>query len=93
MSTITELNPRPLALTEAGGDVRPPGYVEIPRYLHSTGQLHNGGPATGRFLQIVGAPQRDAEIPGSGYSFGTLIAAQAAVIWNRCARTACPPSE
>ncbi len=49
-----------------------------PRYLHSTGQLHKGGPATGRFLQLVGAPTRDAEIPGAGYSFATLIAAQAA---------------
>ena len=49
-----------------------------PRYLHSTGQLHKGGPPTGRFLQLFGAPQRDAEIPGAGYSFGKLIAAQAA---------------
>ncbi|HKO25831.1 MAG TPA: bifunctional transaldolase/phosoglucose isomerase [Solirubrobacteraceae bacterium] len=48
-----------------------------PRYLHSTGQLHKGGASTGRFLQIVGTPERDAEIPGAGYSFGTLIAAQA----------------
>ena len=49
-----------------------------PRYLHSTGQLHKGGPPTGRFLALVGSPERDAEIPGAGYSFGTLIAAQAA---------------
>jgi glucose-6-phosphate isomerase/transaldolase/glucose-6-phosphate isomerase len=49
-----------------------------PRYLHSTGQLHKGGPPTGRFLQLVNAPARDAEIPGAGYSFGTLIASQAA---------------
>jgi hypothetical protein len=49
-----------------------------PRFLHSTGQLHKGGPPTGRFLQLVDQPQRDAEIPGAGYSFGTLIAAQAA---------------
>jgi transaldolase/glucose-6-phosphate isomerase len=49
-----------------------------PRFLHSTGQLHKGGPPTGRFLQLVGDPVRDAEIPGAGYSFGTLIAAQAA---------------
>jgi transaldolase / glucose-6-phosphate isomerase len=49
-----------------------------PRYLHSTGQLHKGGPPTGRFLQLVSAPRRDAEIPGAGYSFGTLIAAQSA---------------
>jgi hypothetical protein len=49
-----------------------------PRLLHSTGQLHKGGPPTGRFLQLVSDPQRDAEIPGAGYSFGTLISAQAA---------------
>ncbi|HEY1507670.1 MAG TPA: bifunctional transaldolase/phosoglucose isomerase [Solirubrobacteraceae bacterium] len=49
-----------------------------PRFLHSTGQLHKGGAPTGRFLQIVSDPQRDAEIPDAGYSFGTLIAAQSA---------------
>jgi hypothetical protein len=49
-----------------------------PRFLHSTGQLHKGGPGVGRFLQLIDAPGRDAEIPGAGYSFGTLIAAQAA---------------
>ncbi|MEA2158744.1 MAG: transaldolase / glucose-6-phosphate isomerase [Solirubrobacteraceae bacterium] len=49
-----------------------------PRFLHSTGQLHKGGPPTGRFLQLVNEPQQDAEIPGASYSFGTLIAAQAA---------------
>jgi transaldolase / glucose-6-phosphate isomerase len=49
-----------------------------PRFLHSTGHLHKGGPPNGRFLQLVSDPQRDAEIPGARYSFGTLIAAQAA---------------
>ena len=49
-----------------------------PRFLHSTGQLHKGGPPTGRFLQLVADPQRDAEIPGAEYSFGTLISAQSA---------------
>ena len=49
-----------------------------PRFLHSTGQLHKGGPPTGRFLQLVNRPVRDAEIPGASYSFATLIAAQAA---------------
>jgi hypothetical protein len=49
-----------------------------PRFLHSTGQLHKGGPPTGRFLQLVNDPQRDVEIPGASYSFATLIAAQAA---------------
>ncbi len=49
-----------------------------PRFLHSTGQLHKGGAPNGRFLQLTSRPRRDAEIPGAGYSFGTLIAAQAA---------------
>jgi transaldolase / glucose-6-phosphate isomerase len=49
-----------------------------PRFLHSTGQLHKGGPPTGRFLQLVNQPTRDVEIPGAGYSFATLIAAQSA---------------
>ncbi|MEA2197455.1 MAG: transaldolase / glucose-6-phosphate isomerase, partial [Solirubrobacteraceae bacterium] len=49
-----------------------------PRYLHSTGQLHKGGPPLGRFLQLVSEPEGDLEIPGAGFSFATLIAAQAA---------------
>jgi transaldolase/glucose-6-phosphate isomerase len=49
-----------------------------PRFQHSTGQLHKGGPPSGRFLQLVNEPERDADIPEAGYSFGTLIAAQAA---------------
>jgi transaldolase / glucose-6-phosphate isomerase len=49
-----------------------------PRFLHSTGQLHKGGPSTGRFLQLVNRPSHDADIPGASYSFATLIAAQAA---------------
>jgi hypothetical protein len=49
-----------------------------PRYLHSTGPLHKGGPPTGRFLQLVNEPEQDVEIPGEDYTFGTLIAAQAA---------------
>jgi glucose-6-phosphate isomerase len=49
-----------------------------PRFLHSTGQLHKGGPPTGRFLQLVNDPEHDVEIPGESYSFATLIAAQSA---------------
>jgi glucose-6-phosphate isomerase/transaldolase/glucose-6-phosphate isomerase len=49
-----------------------------PRFLHSTGQLHKGGPAGGRFLQLVGDAATDLEIPGAEHSFGTLLAAQAA---------------
>jgi transaldolase/glucose-6-phosphate isomerase len=49
-----------------------------PRYLHSTGQLHKGGPKTGRFLALVHDGDDDVEIPGAGYTFATLKNAQAA---------------
>ena len=48
-----------------------------PRFLHSTGQLHKGGPNTGVFIQVVEPPAEDAPIPGASFTFGTLIAAQA----------------
>jgi transaldolase / glucose-6-phosphate isomerase len=48
-----------------------------PRYLHSTGQLHKGGPNTGVFLLITAGPSEDIAIPGQPYSFGTLEHAQA----------------
>jgi transaldolase / glucose-6-phosphate isomerase len=49
-----------------------------PRFLHSTGQAYKGGPNTGIFLQITGDHARDIAVPGRGYSFGTVIDAQAA---------------
>jgi hypothetical protein len=49
-----------------------------PRYLHSTGQLHKGGPATGRFLQIVEDYGSELAIPGQPFGFARLIRAQAA---------------
>ncbi len=49
-----------------------------PRYLHSTGQLHKGGPQRGHFIQIVGPVAEDIPVPGTEYTFGRLIAAQAA---------------
>src|SRR5262249_23213547 len=48
-----------------------------PRYLHSTGQFHKGGPAIGRFLQLIWDGPQDEEIPGASYDFTTLKAAQA----------------
>jgi transaldolase/glucose-6-phosphate isomerase len=48
-----------------------------PRYLHSTGQLHKGGPPTGHFLQIYDAAADDIAIPGETFTFGGLKAAQA----------------
>jgi glucose-6-phosphate isomerase/transaldolase/glucose-6-phosphate isomerase len=49
-----------------------------PRYLHSTGQLHKGGPNTGVFLELVDRMTPDVPIPGKPFSFGTLAQAQAA---------------
>lgn len=49
-----------------------------PRYLHSTGQLHKGGPNTGVFLELVDRMTPDLAIPGKSFSFGTLAQAQAA---------------
>ncbi|MGL5828236.1 MAG: glucose-6-phosphate isomerase, partial [Angustibacter sp.] len=57
---------------------RPVTFGWGPRFLHSTGQYHKGGPATGVFVQITGAPRVDAPIAGQDFSFGQLIAAQAA---------------
>jgi phosphoglucose isomerase-like protein len=49
-----------------------------PRYLHSTGQLHKGGPATGLYLQVVDDTGEELPIPGQEFGFGKLIRAQAA---------------
>ena len=49
-----------------------------PRYLHSTGQLHKGGPASGVFIQVVDGPSEDASIPGQSFTFRQLLDAQAA---------------
>jgi transaldolase/glucose-6-phosphate isomerase len=48
-----------------------------PRYLHSTGQLHKGGPNTGLFLQVVDDPGKELAIPGRDFGFARLIRAQA----------------
>jgi transaldolase / glucose-6-phosphate isomerase len=48
-----------------------------PRFLHSTGQFHKGGPKTGRFLQLVHDGPEDLEIPGRSFTFTTLKNAQA----------------
>ena len=48
-----------------------------PRFLHSTGQLHKGGPNSGVFLQITCDDAEDLPIPGEKFSFGILKQAQA----------------
>jgi glucose-6-phosphate isomerase len=56
---------------------RPTTFGWGPRFLHSTGQFHKGGPATGVYLQITTAPLQDLAIPGREFTFGDFIAAQA----------------
>jgi transaldolase/glucose-6-phosphate isomerase len=48
-----------------------------PRFQHSTGQFHKGGPDNALFFQITAEPEKDIEIPNQGLTFGTLIRAQA----------------
>jgi len=57
---------------------RPTTFGWGPRFLHSTGQYHKGGPAQGVFLQVTSHEPQDVEIPDRPFTFGTLIAAQAA---------------
>ncbi|RLQ86210.1 glucose-6-phosphate isomerase [Mycetocola zhadangensis] len=61
----------------AGNAQRPVTFGWGPRFLHSTGQFHKGGPAVGVFLQITENAPVDLEIPGRPFTFGQLIQAQA----------------
>jgi glucose-6-phosphate isomerase len=72
----------PLDSNEVQGQVaraseRPATFGWGPRFLHSTGQYHKGGPEQGVFIQIVDESAVDVEIPGKPYSFGRLLSAQA----------------
>lgn len=66
---------RELVAADSG---RPTTFGWGPRFLHSTGQYHKGGPAHGVFLQILEKTDVDLEIPGRPFTFGQLIQAQAA---------------
>ncbi|WP_298041068.1 glucose-6-phosphate isomerase [uncultured Microbacterium sp.] len=66
---------RELVAADSG---RPTTFGWGPRFLHSTGQYHKGGPAQGVFLQILERTDVDLEIPDRPFSFGQLIQAQAA---------------
>ncbi|MFE5410230.1 glucose-6-phosphate isomerase [Microbacterium sp. NPDC056569] len=66
---------RELVAADSG---RPTTFGWGPRFLHSTGQYHKGGPANGVFLQILERTDVDLEIPGRPFTFGQLIQAQAA---------------
>ncbi len=70
-----ELDPLRRRVSETGAAVS----VGLgPRYLHSTGQLHKGGPDTGLYVQVVDDLGEELPIPGRKFGFRTLIAAQAA---------------
>ncbi|KQZ84063.1 glucose-6-phosphate isomerase [Microbacterium sp. Root166] len=66
---------RELVAADSG---RPTTFGWGPRFLHSTGQFHKGGPANGVFLQILEQTDVDLEIPERPFTFGQLIQAQAA---------------
>jgi transaldolase / glucose-6-phosphate isomerase len=72
----TDLDPLVARLRSESGLVVTHGYG--PRYMHSTGQLHKGGPNTGLFLQVVDDPGDELPIPGKPFGFRRLIRAQAA---------------
>ena len=70
------------ALDLRGGLARTTGravtFGWAPRFLHSTGQYHKGGPPVGTFLQLTAGPDAAVAVPGRPYDFATLQAAQAA---------------
>ena len=57
---------------------RPVTFGWAPRFLHSTGQYHKGGPKQGVYLQLVSEAKQDIQVPGRDFTFGELIASQAA---------------
>ena len=62
-------------VTERYGIATTMGYG--PRFLHSTGQLHKGGPGSGLFLQLTMEHDEDVAIPGTAFTFGVLADSQA----------------
>ncbi len=71
----TELQAARLKLRERYQVATTIGYG--PRFLHSTGQLHKGGPDSGLFIQVVGEDTVDLDVPGKPFTFGELKRAQA----------------
>lgn len=80
MAYLDRLEDAPLAAARravATLTQRPTTFGWGPRFLHSTGQFHKGGPAVGVYLQITATPHQDLAIPGRDFTFGTFISAQA----------------
>ncbi|PKW25253.1 glucose-6-phosphate isomerase [Phycicoccus duodecadis] len=57
---------------------RPVTFGWGPRFLHSTGQYHKGGPGTGVYVQVTATPTEDLQVPGRDFTLGQFIASQAA---------------
>jgi glucose-6-phosphate isomerase len=74
-ATDTELAAARISIAQRTG--RPTTFGWGPRFLHSTGQYHKGGPPTGVYLQLTGAPVVDLPIPDRDFTFGDFIGAQA----------------
>jgi transaldolase/glucose-6-phosphate isomerase len=74
-ATTEALHTLTRTLRDATGHATTLGYG--PRFLHSTGQLHKGGPPNGLFLQLVDTPSDAVPVPETDYTFKELIAAQA----------------
>jgi transaldolase/glucose-6-phosphate isomerase len=64
-----------LELSDKTGMVTTQGFG--PRYLHSTGQIHKGGPNKGLFIQLLDEPETDLSIPETSFTFGSVLNAQA----------------
>ncbi len=63
--------------TIAGATERPVTFGWGPRFLHSTGQYHKGGPPTGVYLQVTSQPERDLAVPDRPFTFHEFLIAQA----------------
>lgn len=80
MAYLDRLGDTPLAEVRtalAARTGRPVTFGWGPRFLHSTGQFHKGGPAEGVYVQVTATPAEDLPVPGRDFTFGQFIAAQA----------------
>lgn len=74
----SELSAEQLRNAIASKTSRPTTFGWAPRFLHSTGQYHKGGPKQGVYLQLISKTENDVQVPGRDFTLGELIASQAA---------------
>ena len=73
----SELSAELLRNAVASKTSRPTTFGWAPRFLHSTGQYHKGGPKQGVYLQLISKTETDVQVPGRDFTLGELIASQA----------------